>query len=566
MRMGGIASAILGLLMVLLAMPAAAEARAVPLREACHATGSLAESVEAIAADSARWNCTATGWDHAPESTVVRFELAGDGAVPPASFVSRIGRFSRIAITAIDADGARRSRAFAMGDARALAEGPYFALPLPEIRADTRTVLVRIDHPWARNILADARLSATSGGDGWAHATGLVIAAICGLLLAPLAFNFAFYRVLRERFVLWHSLIVLGMLGQALVGSGLIHAFGAVPLALAVPLMSVSFSIAVAAAALFTADFIEPGKLSPRMDRMLRASAPLTIALGVLCSISIDPLRGIAMQAYYLWMLPMMALFTAAMAQAWRNRSRMVLFQVIGWAPSLLVGVVRIFTNVSVAATPSDAHLAYNAAIAFEVVVTALGVANRFMAIRRDRDIALDRAERMQGEAARDPLTGLLNRRGIEERFTQLRALGFNAVAVIDLDHFKAINDRMGHHVGDRVLAAAAQALQPDRDLLAFRMGGEEFMLVLRGPEALRRAEARRQAITARAAVLVQGLPGPVTASMGLIEFPPDARHAVSFHEAYARADALLYEAKHAGRNRTASERLTLFQRRTAAG
>jgi diguanylate cyclase (GGDEF)-like protein len=544
----------------LLAAPVRAEPVAVA--STCHAASVGGESFAALGPQ--RWQCSRSGWDHAPEATYIRFVLK-PGEALPVSFVSRIGRYTRLDLTAIDADGTSRSRGFTLDDARPIPAGPYFSLPLPEVTQRTVQVVARVERPWARNILAEAQLSTSPEGDGWKVAAVAAVAAICGLLFAPLLFNIAFYRVLHEPFILWHIGIVAGMLGQALLISGLVHLFGPAPLRLVVPGMSICLAIAVSSAAMFTVHFIEPGKLSPKVANGLRYSALPSLVICVVCSLTIEPLRLVAMNVYYLTLLPMTLLFLAAMAQAWWRGSRMVYFQLIGWAPSILIGIYRVFSNVSTTAEPSDALLAYNAALAFEVVVTALGVASRFLELRRERDLARHLARQMRDEAELDPLTGLLNRRGVEPRFAALRDAGFNTVAVIDLDHFKAINDSLGHQVGDQVLAATALALQPDEDLIALRIGGEEFMLLLRGDHAARRAENRRQAITQRIAAMIEGLPGPVTASMGLVEFPRGGSRELVFHEAYSRADRLLYEAKRQGRNRTVSERLTLFERRNKA-
>jgi diguanylate cyclase (GGDEF)-like protein len=205
-----------------------------------------------------------------------------------------------------------------------------------------------------------------------------------------------------------------------------------------------------------------------------------------------------------------------------------------------------------------------------EVLATTLGVADRFMAIRDERDRARTEARVLEGLSERDALTGLLNRRVIEDRFVRLRAEGFTTIAAIDLDDFKAVNDLYGHGVGDKVLRVVAKALEPDDDTLVFRMGGEEFLLLLRGRNPTQSAERRRQAIAARVAAQVEGLDRMVTASMGLIEAPRNAVPNASFATLYDRADQLLYEAKQAGRNRTMSERLKLFvprrkERRKAA-
>ena len=187
--------------------------------------------------------------------------------------------------------------------------------------------------------------------------------------------------------------------------------------------------------------------------------------------------------------------------------------------------------------------------------------AQRIRMLRKQRDAAIEKAENLEALSERDPLTGLLNRRVVEERFETLRAQGFDTFALIDLDKFKLINDRFGHQTGDQVLVACANAIRGDdeRDCIAMRLGGEEFVVLLRGDNSYDRAEALRQSLPVQVAKQVSGLDRTVTASMGLIELP-NAGHAIlSFAELYSRADQLLYNAKASGRNRTCFERLTVF-------
>jgi diguanylate cyclase (GGDEF)-like protein len=95
---------------------------------------------------------------------------------------------------------------------------------------------------------------------------------------------------------------------------------------------------------------------------------------------------------------------------------------------------------------------------------------------------------RWKARLGADALTGLLDRHAIERRCNDLFHLGFRTMAVIDPDHFKRINDRNGHSVGDRVLKAVAEALEEDGVSCAIRMGGEEFLLLLlRGTKCRRR-------------------------------------------------------------------------------
>ena len=186
--------------------------------------------------------------------------------------------------------------------------------------------------------------------------------------------------------------------------------------------------------------------------------------------------------------------------------------------------------------------------------------------LRCEHDKVVAKARKLGQLAERDALTSLMNRRAIEQRFADLRTTGFNTIAILDLDHFKAVNDVYGHGKGDEVLRAVANALEPDSECLVVRMGGEEFMLLLRGRNGIGRAERRRQAITRRVLAEVGGLERLVTASMGLIVLPDRAMTNAGFEEIYSIVDRLLYEAKQNGRNRTVSERITMFGRPSTPG
>jgi diguanylate cyclase (GGDEF)-like protein len=149
-----------------------------------------------------------------------------------------------------------------------------------------------------------------------------------------------------------------------------------------------------------------------------------------------------------------------------------------------------------------------------------------------------------------DALTGVLNRRGLEIEFGRVQGRGAFALAMLDVDHFKAINDQHSHLVGDAVLRRLGAVLQehlrgPD---VVGRWGGEEFMLLLDGAgsqRAMSIAERLRQHIeSADWAELAPGL--AVTVSIGVAVGGTDD----SFTQVVKRADQELYAAKRAGRNR----------------
>jgi diguanylate cyclase (GGDEF)-like protein len=161
--------------------------------------------------------------------------------------------------------------------------------------------------------------------------------------------------------------------------------------------------------------------------------------------------------------------------------------------------------------------------------------------------------ETIERLARTDALTGLANRRTLLEVLPQEVAradrLGTSlSVMIGDLDHFKLINDHFGHPVGDRVLAstAAVIASQSRSYDLAARYGGEEFLLLLPGTakeEALAIAERIRDGI---AAIKVPGCEEQITMSLGVATWTAGE----SPDQFIGQADAALYRAKNAGRNR----------------
>ena len=169
----------------------------------------------------------------------------------------------------------------------------------------------------------------------------------------------------------------------------------------------------------------------------------------------------------------------------------------------------------------------------------------------RNASIAVER--KVAEMAVTDPLTGLFNRRHMNQRLREeearaARTLAPFSVLIVDIDHFKRINDSLGHDAGDRVLKDLAQLLRDmvrTQDIVA-RWGGEEFLVVL--PQtplkgALEVAERLRRGAEATLARGLDGI-GAVTLTLGAAEY------ASSVPDCLKLADVALYQGKEAGRNR----------------
>jgi diguanylate cyclase (GGDEF)-like protein len=216
-------------------------------------------------------------------------------------------------------------------------------------------------------------------------------------------------------------------------------------------------------------------------------------------------------------------------------------------AAAAVMAVVLLSTSRRLAGQVLQAH---KLAAANQALVESLG--ERGKALEQACD-ALERVSRT------DPLTGLANRRQRDSRLADewdraLRNGGPLAVVAIDVDHFKRFNDAHGHAEGDRCLKAVAEMLMAGVrgpiDLAA-RHGGEEFMLILPGVD-----RAGAASIAERVRVMVAtcsndagfALPEKVTISLGVAAIHPAPGRSV--HELTIAADAALYRAKMAGRNR----------------
>ena len=554
-----IAGLVLGL--VGLAGPALAKDAEDGLSPACHAAADTQSQADVLRSSARGWTCEDRDWSAAQRHVLLRFDL-GTGGQVPAELTTRLARFEAMQIVIERPDGSIGRYLRSMRDFEPKGHMGQ-AMPLPEGGELARRLTVEYVGPTVTTLVSETRLHAKPlpllrGEQVW-------IAVLCGVLLVPLFFNLALYRVLRDRFLLWHVGVVAFMLVHATIGSGLTPLVVSLPVGSIALMIALIFSGGAASALMMASDFIEPDKIDPEHRRALRLGALWLVFNGAFFVATIDWLQSRGLSIYFANWLVVIGIVCWAMGAALRRGSRAVRFLIASWLPLIATGVWQIMAGaLGGQSEPMELFIAQRIAIGLEVLIGSIAIADRFIQLRRERDSHRLRAGEMSRLAERDPLTGLLNRRAIENRFAELREDGFATLALLDLDHFKSVNDRFGHAVGDQVLKVVAAALPESEDMLPMRMGGEEFMLVLRGADMVQRAERIRQAITTRIAQDVPGLDRPVTASMGIVEIPAQVMPGASFAAIYARADGLLYQAKRAGRNRMVSERLQVFDRHRA--
>lgn len=158
----------------------------------------------------------------------------------------------------------------------------------------------------------------------------------------------------------------------------------------------------------------------------------------------------------------------------------------------------------------------------------------------------------LNAETLTDPMTRLLNRRGVEDEVRRLKAARQPfAVLALDIDHFKRVNDTYGHAAGDKVLVALGGLMRASIRAgdLPCRVGGEEFLVLMpAGDLGIARLVAERIRAAVESTEMPEGV-GRITISIGVARWPQDSEDT----DAVMRfADQALYEAKNAGRNRVA--------------
>jgi diguanylate cyclase (GGDEF)-like protein len=545
---------LVALLLGAAAMPASAAGEPRVCFASADPTGSAVDAVRSVRS----WDCRARSPILAADRVIVRLPARTNEGRPATYLKSGLGRFAALVVVGVGENGDTRALRYSQWQVKALVGGPHFFAALPQVRNPAVYYAV-FDHSTNRQSLGDTVLGQAPVVDieqGITHGTEirvqeLMLAMLIGMLLIPALFDLAVYKALRKAFFLWHAALAVCMALLVAAWSGLVLDFINLTMPAWHDLLMVTIGLLAAAASMFTRSFAVANASSIVLPRMLSVAAGYSLLLTAiyLTGLLRQPVLGSNLFSFAL--SPVFILLLINFVREFRTGDRPSQMQVLGWMPLLAFFAAQLLADFTTTTLPQDGLPLLYVGVLIEALLSAFGVSLRFLEIRRERDMAQARANVMGNLAERDHLTGLLNRRAIDNRFEALRVQGYDTLALIDLDHFKAINDVSGHAVGDHVLEITARVLASDPDNIAVRLGGEEFLILLRGTDADGRAEKLRRMLSVRVAREVDGLEQIVTASMGLLTLPAGALHTMSFSSAYSRADLLLYEAKRDGRNRT---------------
>lgn len=446
------------------------------------------------------------------------------------------------------ADGTTAALAFDSGTARNyMTIGAIFEFPVPARASPLVGAYIEINDSanW-RGVLLGAELMPRSESEDIQRWLVALYAAFGGLSLALLAYNLALWTVLRHRFQLTYSLMVASLMAYTFTSSSLAMRFiPALENNDRVRINYILLSLTAIAGLRFIQEFFGPRVIGPRLRRTIGLASVVGLGTALAFAALAPTLGWLLDRLYFAANAAMLMLVFPIIWAAWRAKVHYFWLFVLAWSAPLVVSVMRAAHGLGLLGYSFWLDNGNLVALSIESLLSTMLIVARLRELASERDRAQASEQSALRLANADPLTGLLNRRA----FIHL-AVGRPAahrLLLVDIDHFKAINDRLGHDAGDDVLCAVAEVLQSCRppESLAVRLGGEEFALLVPlqhqrecPPERILEA-IRRKAMP---------LGWKVTVSLGFADGKVTSEE--DWKRLYRLADAALYRAKADGRDR----------------
>jgi len=468
------------------------------------------------------------------------------GALPPKPLLVVEGQVAG-SVRLVLPDGTRIERSKVHPPER---EGSAIALvfPLPASLEPGTPLLLHLAHGHRVNV--DFSIVAGEAWREYERTRLIVSAAMYASLIAFAVIAGCYWVALRERMFADYTCYLLSLILFMTASAGLLYAapggdwFGR----LGIHGQWAAATAAIGFAVGFARDFLDIGRHAPRLLSVMDRLRTTLLLSAVVIAAWPWPASRFGMVIVTV-LLATNLLMIGLGVRAALARDRYGYYFLAGWIPLTVATSVRSMQAAGLVDIAANDVYLYALGAVWEALALTLGIADRVLGFRRERDVARKMAEE-------DMLTGVQSRRAIE---MQLRALASEAraggsglgVLFVDIDHFKSINDRFGHGIGDACLAAVAQRLQAelrDGDHLG-RWGGEEFVALLPGANLDNAHHTSERILRAVSADAVQVASGEVsiTVSIGIAVLDP--MHD-DMHSLLHRADSALYRAKANGRNR----------------
>ena len=394
-----------------------------------------------------------------------------------------------------------------------------------------------------RGILIGARLMSHRDTARQEVVSAMMYAVFVGMCLALLVYNLSLWAALRQSFQPAYCFLLLCLLGYAISSSGALGQWTGMDNNLRLRLNAVLLAASGIAAILFARAFFEERVFDPVLRRASTV-AMLAVGLSTLGYAVLAPWgMGVFDRAISYSFILLVAQVPWVLWRAWRCRSAYVVLFALAWGVPVVVASLRIAAGLNVIGWSFWVDNSTLLSMTLEALLTSLAVSYRILLLSRERDAAREQEIAARLLADTDPLTGLLNRRAFLRE--AIGRDGEQALLLVDVDHFKRVNETIGHDGGDEVLRIVARTLRQfagGTGLIA-RLGGEEFAVLTPANGA---PDAEDLLARLRAARMPFDL--TVTASAGgCIGFLSSD---IDWKYLYHHADRALFEAKKAGRDR----------------
>ncbi len=538
-------------LMLLAAAAVPVHARGSATMESCIAPILAGQSATQVIAQPQGFDCKTRQYDLAGRDYLVRLGFTPVAAAMQDPLILRMSSVwqDRTIVHFRYADGSVRSVSFSSRTAsRYLTIGAMLEVQVPPSKELLTAAYVEV-HGAAnlRGVVVAPTLVTQNESAEQRLLLVMLYSAFVGMALALIAYNLSHWAALRHRFQLVYCAMVISLLAYCFSSTGAaMLLFPAMGNNERLRLNYVLLALVGVVAMQFVRHFFEAKVFGPMLRKAIIWISSAAMLASLIFAGAAPWHIWLLDRLYFVTMSALLALVFPVMISAWHHRSRHFWIFAITWSPPVIISAMRAlhgFHLIGYSFWLDNGNI---------IAASAEALMSSVMVTLRLRDLSLERDHAREGEqvarrlANTDPLTGLLNRRAFLDLAIGRRAR--QRLMLIDIDHFKAVNDRLGHDGGDEVLRAVAGAIQSCRPSgsLAVRLGGEEFALLLpRAAFAECPADMVLEAV--RHATMPRGV--KVTVSLGYADGVVGDEE--EWKRLYRLADAALYRAKSDGRDRS---------------
>lgn len=423
--------------------------------------------------------------------------------------------------------------------------GAVVEIPIPVSKAKITRVMWHVQGAASvRGILLGPRIATDKQSARSNLIMATMYAAFGGLCLGLICYNLALWAALRHRFQLWYCAMTAGLLVYAFSTSGaLAWVWPEIANNDRLRFNYLTLGLMGGAALMFARTFFEERIYQGWLGRFATGVAALIAGAGVFTFFLTQVAVRTADLIFTCVFLGLGAVVVPTLWRAWRLRSNYLWLFAIAWGAPILTAVLRILGNLHV--LPWNFWLDNSTMLSMsgEALLSSLAIAYRIRLLSIERDEAITGEEIARRLADTDPLTGLLNRRAFLEK--AIGREGEQALHIADLDHFKSVNDTLGHDGGDEVLRVFARMLRasaPASALIA-RIGGEEFAIITHASEPVDPDRLLAKLRSTRMPFDMQ-VTASIGSASGKLTTEPE------WKAIYRGADKALFQAKSAGRDR----------------